>query len=438
MTDQRRVGIGLQAMFSISATLATAWAVAASPTEKTGSGEMPAAPTLEEAKAIVAEASEQDRQRFTGQTYEQFLEKVYKEPFEGGKYIVNGDTPILNEKLLREFFETSVAKQPEALPTELIVHRAGGTDAAWDRAAKTNLTYCVSRAFGTRYDQVVADLEAAAGAWEAVANVDFIHQSDEDDACDAANANVVFDVRPVNVDGDYLARAFFPNEPRAARNVLIDESSFNLDPQRTLNVRGILRHELGHTLGFRHEHTRPSSGACFEDENWRPLTDYDAFSVMHYPQCNGLGDWSLVLTSRDSSGSACLYGAAAGFTIDTSICTPAQEPAVPAAGTPKTETFGQQVVAVNEENNHGPFRVVPGTVFKAVMTGPSDAGDPDLYVRFDQEPQTFNFACRPFLVGAEETCVLDVPAGATNGFVMVRGYTAGRYDLEVTFTPDGA
>ena len=35
------------------------------------------------------------------------------------------------------------------------------------------------------------------------------------------NAAVVFYVRPVDVDGQYLARAFFPAEPRASRNVLI-------------------------------------------------------------------------------------------------------------------------------------------------------------------------------------------------------------------------
>jgi hypothetical protein len=102
--------------------------------------------------------------------------------------------------------------------------------------------------------------------------------------------------------------------------VLIDESSFHLDPDGALQLVGILRHELGHTLGWRHEHTRPESGTCFEDNDWRPLTDYDRFSVMHYPQCNGGGDWSLKLTHMDKNGAACVYGAAPGFQVDPQIC----------------------------------------------------------------------------------------------------------------------
>jgi hypothetical protein len=102
--------------------------------------------------------------------------------------------------------------------------------------------------------------------------------------------------------------------------VLIDDSAFRLDPGGALQLVGIMRHELGHTLGWRHEHTRPEAGACFEDNDWRPLTGYDRFSVMHYPQCNGGGDWSLMLTHMDRNGAACAYGAAPGFAVDPEIC----------------------------------------------------------------------------------------------------------------------
>jgi hypothetical protein len=73
-------------------------------------------------------------------------------------------------------------------------------------------------------------------------------------------------------------------------------------------MKGVLTHELGHVLGLRHEHTRPEAGKCFEDNNWRALTTYDAHSVMHYPQCNGLNTGDLVLTAEDKKGIALLYG----------------------------------------------------------------------------------------------------------------------------------
>jgi hypothetical protein len=69
------------------------------------------------------------------------------------------------------------------------------------------------------------------------------------------------------------------------------------------------------------------------------------------------------------------------------------------------------------------------------MEGVGNAGDPDLYVRFDAEPQRVIYDCRPFLVGADETCAVNVPSDKSHGFVMVRGYTAGHYNLTVTHTP---
>ena len=37
------------------------------------------------------------------------------------------------------------------------------------------------------------------------------------------------------------------------------------------------------------------------------LTTYDRYSVMHYPQCNGLQTGDLVLTSLDKTGARALY-----------------------------------------------------------------------------------------------------------------------------------
>jgi serine protease len=396
---------------------------------------IPATPeAVQQAQQQLADLADRNRRMHATLTFEEFEAEVFKEPFAGGKYIVNGDTPIANEKLLREFYEENVKTRQR---TRLVVDQISGMDNKWSTQQQRQLKYCVSTAFGPRHAEVVRDMNEAAAAWEAAAAVDFIHDTAQDTSCNASNTAVVFDVNPVNVGGEYLARAFFPNEGRSSRNVLIDESSFEFNPQDTLKLVGILRHELGHTIGFRHEHTRPDSGKCFEDHDWRPLSSYDAFSVMHYPQCNGKGDWSLTLTGRDKNGVACLYGPAQGFTLDptlvtSSTCAPAPATAAPGGTQPQTESFNAQTVAREEEKRYGPFAVQPGSPLEVNIGGATASGDADLYVRFDQQPRVRAFDCRPFLDASREVCSLTVPSNASRVFLMVRGFTAATFDLQVT------
>jgi hypothetical protein len=130
-----------------------------------------------------------------------------------------------------------------------------------------------------------------------------VHVSSLDGNC-TSRSNVVFNIRQVTTN-QYLARAFFPSTSRKGREILVAKSSFgNIKPW---SVAGVMRHELGHTIGFRHEHTRPESGVCFENSQWRALTAYDSASVMHYPQCNGSNNGDLNLTNLDKAGAAALY-----------------------------------------------------------------------------------------------------------------------------------
>lgn len=346
-----------------------------------------------------------------GMTWEQFLSVVHQEP-DTGIFIADGDTTFSNEKELREFYEQNVKNG------QLIVHTSGGTDAKWSDTQKKNITYCVSTTFGTNYNAAITAMANAAAAWEQAGNVDFVYVSAQDGSCTASNNNVVFDVRPVNSGGQYLARAFFPDDTRANRNVLIDTTAFGNNSPWTLT--GILRHELGHTLGFRHEHTRPESGTCFEDSNWRSLTTYDSASVMHYPHCNGSQTGDLVLTAKDVQGIQALYGA------------PGTTPP-PTGGTPVKETKSGSVAA-NANVNYGPFSVVAGTTFKVAMTG---TGDPDLYVQFGSAPTTSSYACRPYVSGATETCTVTVPAGSSSAYIMVRGYSSATFNLTIDYTKPG-
>jgi hypothetical protein len=244
-------------------------------------------------------------------SYEEFKAQAYVEP-DTGVYIINGDELVVDDAAMQDIYQRYLDSVDDAnndgyseISQDLIVNRVGGQDDRWPQSTASNLTYCVSQSsFGSRYSTVVNAMAAATGAWEATANVNFVHVASQDGNCTSRNNNVVFNVRQV-MTSQYLARAFFPSTNRKGREILISVSSFsNISPW---TLAGVLRHETGHTIGFRHEHTRPESGACFEDNNWRALTAYDSASVMHYPQCNGSQNGDLVLTNLDKTGAKALY-----------------------------------------------------------------------------------------------------------------------------------
>jgi secreted trypsin-like serine protease len=71
---------------------------------------------------------------------------------------------------------------------------------------------------------------------------------------------------------------------------------------------------------------------------------------------------------------------------------------------------------------HRTVTVPAGTRYlSAIVRG--GTGDADLYVRFNAQPTTATFNCRPFLGGNNEFCTIDAPAAGT-WFVSLRGFAA--------------
>jgi hypothetical protein len=248
-------------------------------------------------------------------TYEEFKAQAYQEP-DTGLHVFNGDELVETEEAMIALYDSYLDSVADAADREaglgtteqgLIVNRVNGQDDKWSASVAQNITYCISSSsFGSRYSTMVSAMNSATAEWESASGggVNYVHLSSQDSNCTSRNNNVVFNVRQVTTN-QYLARAFFPSTSRRGREILVAKASFgNIKPW---SVAGIMRHELGHTLGFRHEHTRPESGACYENSQWRALTAYDAGSVMHYPQCNGSNNGDLNLTSLDKSGAAALY-----------------------------------------------------------------------------------------------------------------------------------
>ncbi len=390
----------------------------------------PAVPSTDNAAEVAATALAADlvaaraaRDEWQGRTFEEYIQTLRRECGPGGKFLVDGDVAIADVKLLREFFEDRIqGAHPDSGVVPPVV---------WPTQQQRALIYCVSDAFGGQHDKVVADMEAATGAWEQVANVHFDHDVAQDAACNAGNDAVVFDVNPVDVGADYLARAFSPGEPRADRNIYVDVAALALDPAQELQLAGLLRHELGHALGLRHDHARPASGACFDDAAGE-------FSVMGYPRCDGGTRWKLLLTDRDKNAAACAYGPASGFSLGSATCGALPLPPVPNDAA-IVKSFSDQRVAQGAVREYPPFATQPGSLVRVSMRPRgARAGDPDLYVRLGGRPaiKPPAFACRPFLTGALETCELDAgPAPNNLVHLLVHGYTDGSYDLDVSFVP---
>ena len=120
--------------------------------------------SIEAARERIAAAAEEARNQWQGKTFADFERSVFKEPFEGGKYIVNGDVALADRKHLEEFFQRLQRENGGAITGALVVNRVNGIDDVWNSTRKKQLTYCVGNGFGANRNAVIADMEAATRA----------------------------------------------------------------------------------------------------------------------------------------------------------------------------------------------------------------------------------------------------------------------------------
>lgn len=227
--------------------------------------------------------------------------------FEGRRiYIVDFDTPVSLDELRTEYDHLYGGASADGLGSSeqsSTVNRVNGQDDVWSAMGARNLRYCVSNEFGVNQNRAINEMAQATAAWEALAGVDYHYVPDQNGNCTGANQTVTFAVRPWDGGG---ACAFFPSgDACVARTLVMNFAAFTAGPITSL---GVFRHELGHTLGLRHEHIRAPNPSCTEGVDWRGVTAYDSASVMHYPQCRGstnIGD--LNITALDATGIATLY-----------------------------------------------------------------------------------------------------------------------------------
>ena len=213
-------------------------------------------------------------------TFKEFKQSTFRDT--DGQFIVNGDEPVRNKKALKAYYRSMVGFEQA-----LIVNTVGGVDDRWDATQQNTLTYCVSTKFGADYAAIVNGMSSGAALWEAAANVDFTHVPSPGRELHGAQQHRGVRGRADQDPAVYAGRSSRAT-PRTAQHP--GQRQEHTAERRLWPPANILAHELGHVLGFRHEHTRPEAGTCFEDNNWRALTPYDSASIMHYPQCNGIAE----------------------------------------------------------------------------------------------------------------------------------------------------
>jgi hypothetical protein len=222
-------------------------------------------------------------------------------------WVVEGDL-VLNETRLRAYARAQAGPTGEKKPGLVAMERDGKL-LRW--APGKVLTYGVQRATfrdDASYQRAIRDVRLASGDWAAVCNVRFEYDASFDGLPEIPASAVVFRVRQVQGGGSTIASAFFPDWPADERWVNLYDMYF--DPRLTFDPTGVLRHELGHVLGFRHEHIRIEAPMDCPDEadaDTRALTAYDDKSVMHY-FCGGKGNAKLTITDVDKQGAQDLYG----------------------------------------------------------------------------------------------------------------------------------
>ncbi|WP_375312800.1 hypothetical protein WHZ77_05840 [Bradyrhizobium sp. A5] len=231
---------------------------------------------------------------------ESLLKILIESPAGSGRYVVEGDIPIAREEIVDYLKSLKNPDIANSRSDELIVNLVGGKFDYWKNPEQRKLTYGFDdKSFPTAENVQFtrAKFRAAADDWVAAC-------SDCGITFTEVAENPFFRIKYEPTSDGTIAMSFFPSSPPTDRFLYVYKPF--LTPDLQFDHVGVLRHEIGHILGYRHEHIANIPGCATEGTNWKPITPYTANSVMHY-FCGGKGSLDLALRDADKRGHRCLY-----------------------------------------------------------------------------------------------------------------------------------
>ncbi|MCP9752091.1 hypothetical protein [Ferruginibacter sp. HRS2-29] len=160
-----------------------------------------------------------------------------------------------------------------------------------------------------RYEMVRENMLKATNDWEGLCNTRFLYMPEADEGPILPAGAIDFVVTYVPASSGFIATAFFPNDPAIKRQLVIYPNYWNTSYDKT----GVFRHEIGHILGFYHEHSSGSTDVPMdcrykypEASRGIPISYYDKLSVMHY-FCGDAGTREMKFSRSDTFGSLTVY-----------------------------------------------------------------------------------------------------------------------------------
>ncbi len=252
-----------------------------------------------------------------GTVFQAFLDKLPTVTLmqSGGQhryYLFEGDLLLSRDEVRYALGHSTgghTEEGPEKLGRELIVNvDVANRPLIWPIGHRA-LTYDIDlKSFPNDFpkavrDQMVNNIERAAGEWVAACpgcGLSITHLVAHDASPHEGDATFI--VSYANATDETIASSFFPSDPPEKHHLYVFPAYLSTSYDKV----GVFRHEIGHILGYRHEHIRPEAGCQNETGAWKPLSDYDSKSVMHY-YCGNGGTLALALTAMDRTNHHALY-----------------------------------------------------------------------------------------------------------------------------------